>query len=102
MLEIRILELVNIDSMQFGFVLGRRTRDVLFLVPKVQEEYQYKKKKLCMCFVDIKKVFDRIPIKVMKWAMRKNGLPKVIARAMISFYHGAKMKVRVGSELSKE
>ena len=42
-----------------------------------------------MCFVDIKKAFDRVP----KKAMRKKGLPEVIIRAMMSLYDGAKTKV---------
>ena len=68
----------------------------------MQEEYTDKKKKLNMCFVAIDKAFDRVPRKVMDWAMRKKGLPEVIIRAMMSLYHGAKTKVRVGPELSQE
>ena len=33
----------------------------------------------------------------MEWAVRKKGLPKVSGRAVMSLYHGNKMKVRVGS-----
>ena len=29
-----------------------------------------------MCFVDIEKAFDRVPRKVMEWAMRKKGYQK--------------------------
>ena len=36
----------------------------------------------------------------MEWALRKKSLPKLIVRAVMSLYHGAKTKVRVGSELS--
>ena len=64
-LERRIRELVNIDSMQFGFMPGRGTTDALFVVQRMQEEYR-DKKKLYMCFVDIEKAFDRIPRKVME------------------------------------
>ena len=55
-----------------------------------------------MCFVDIEKALDRIPRKVMEWAMRKKGFSEVIVRALMSFHHGAKTKVQVGSELSEE
>ena len=55
-----------------------------------------------MCFVNIEKAFDRVPRKVMEWAMRKKGLPEVVVKAVISLYHGAKTKVQVGSELSLE
>ena len=67
----RILGLVNIDLMQFGFMFSRETTDALFVVQRMQEEYRDKKKKLYMCFVDIEKAFDRISIKVMEWAIRK-------------------------------
>ena len=39
--------------------------DALFVVRRMQEEYRDKKKKLYMCFVDIK-AFDRVPRKVME------------------------------------
>ena len=72
-LESRIQELVNIDSIQFGFMPGRGKTDALFVMQRMQEEYMYrdKKKKLCMCFMDIEKAFDRVPRKVMEWAMTK-------------------------------
>ena len=99
-LERRIRALLNIDSMQFGFMPGRGTTDALFVVRRMQDESRDKEKKLYMCFVDIEKAFDRVPRKVMKRAMRKKGLPEVILRAVMSLYHGTKTKVRVGSELS--
>ena len=55
-----------------------------------------------MCFVDTEKPFDRVPRKVMEWAMRKKGLPHVIVRAAMSPYHVAKTKVRMRSELPEE
>ena len=94
-LEKKIQKLVNVDAMQFGFMPGRGTTDALFVVHGMQEEYRNKKKKLYMCFVDIEKAFDRVPRKVMEWAMRKKGLLEVIVRAVMSLYHGAKTKVRV-------
>ena len=60
---------------------------------RLQEEYREEKKKLYMCFVDIEKVFDRAPRKMMKWAMRKKGLSEVIVRAVMTLYHGEKTKV---------
>ena len=45
-LERRIRELVNIDSIQFGFMSGRGTTYALFVVQRMQEEYRDKKKKL--------------------------------------------------------
>ena len=33
-----------------------------------------KEKKLCICFVDLDKAFDKVPRKVLEWPMRKNGI----------------------------
>ena len=54
----------------------------------------------CMCFVDLEKEFDRVPRRVLEWAMRKRGIPEAMVRAVMSLYEGAKTRVRVGLELS--
>ena len=55
-----------------------------------------------MCFVGLEKAFDRVPRRVLEWAMRKRGIPEAVVRAMMSLYEGAKTRVRVGLELSEE
>ena len=55
-----------------------------------------------MFFMDPEKAFDRVPGKVLQWAMRKKGAPDVLVRSMISLYEGAKMRVRMDFELSEE
>ena len=59
-------------------------------------------KKLYMHFVDLEKVFDRVPRKVLQWTLRKNGMPEVLVRSVISLNDGAKTKVMVHSELLEE
>ena len=101
-LERRIRTLVNLNKMQFGFVLGKETVDAIFIVRRTQEKYQKKDKKLYVCFVEMEKAFDKVPRKVMEWAMRKMGQSEVIVRAVMSLYDGAKTRVRVGSACSEE
>ena len=55
-----------------------------------------------MCFVDTEKAFDRVPRKVMEWAMRNKGLSDVMVRAIMSLYNGAKTSVRVRSAYSEK
>ena len=59
-------------------------------------------KKLYMCFVDLEKAFDRVPRKVMEWALRKKGLAEVLVQAVMSLYEDSRTKVRVGSGTSDE
>ena len=81
--------------MLFGFMPGKGTVDAIFIVRRMQEEYQKKDKKLYMRFVDMEKAFDRVPRKVMEWAMKQKGLSEVMVRAVISLYDDAKTRVRV-------
>ena len=62
-LERRMQTLVNLNEMQFGFMPGKGTVNAIFIVRRMQEEYQKKDKKLHMCFVDMEKAFDRVPRK---------------------------------------
>ena len=87
--------------MQCGFMPGRTTEPSL-VVRRMKEKYRDKEKKLHSCFVDIEKTFDRVPKKVFEWAKRKKILPKVTESAVMSIYNRVKIKIRVGSELSKE
>ena len=101
-LERRIQTLINLNEIQFRFMSGKKTVDAIFILRKMQEEHQKNDNKLYMCFVDMEKAFERVPRKVMEWAMRKKGLSEVMVRAVISLYDGAKTRVRVGSAYSEE
>ena len=70
--------------------------DALFVVKEMHEEYRAKVKKLCMCFVETEKVFDRVPSKVIERAIKKKGLSEVILRTVMSLHKGACTKARVG------
>ena len=50
----------------------------------------------------LEKAFDRVPRKVLEWAMRKRGIPEAMVRAVMSLDEGANTRVRVGLELSEE
>ena len=55
-----------------------------------------------MCFVDLEKAFDRVPRRVMQWALRKKGILEILVKTAMSLYEGSKTKVKVGSEFSEE
>ena len=89
-LERRMQCMVKLDEIEFGFMPGKGTIDAEFILRRLQEEYLDKEKKLYMCFFDLEKAFDRVPRRVLEWAMRKRGIPKAMVRAVMSLYEGAK------------
>ena len=97
-----IRQLVEIDDSQFGFVPGRGTTDAIFVVRQLQEKYLAVNRRLYMAFVDLEKAFDRVPRKVIWWALRKLGVEEWIVRLVQGMYANARSCVRVGSGFSEE
>ena len=52
--------------------------------------------------MDLEKAVDRVSRKVLEWALRKKGIPYVLARSVMSLYWGANTRVNVDTELSGE
>ena len=94
--------------MQFAFVPGRGTTDAIFIIRQLQEKFLSRKDlndknlTLFFAFVDLEKAFDRVPRKVLWWAMRKVGVEEWIVRLVQAMYNNARSRVRVGSEYSEE
>ena len=55
-----------------------------------------------MAFVDLEKAFDRVPRRVIWWAMRKLGVEEWVIRLVQAMYLNARSRVRVGDGLSDE
>ena len=55
-----------------------------------------------MAFVDLEKAFDRVPRKVIWWALRKLGVEEWIVRLVQGMYANARSRVRVGERYSEE
>ena len=84
-----IRQVVSIDDSQFGFVPGRGTTDAIFVVWQLQEKYLAVNKRLYMAFMDLEKAFDRVPRKVIWWALRKLGVEEWIVRLVQGMYANA-------------
>ena len=97
-----IQEMVDIDAMQFGFVLGRGTTDAIFIIRQLQEKYIAANKPLYFAFVDLEKAFDRVPRKVLWWVLRSLGVEEWAVRVIQGMYTDVKSRVRVNGQYSKE
>ena len=97
-----IREMVDIDAMQFGFVPGRGTTDAIFIIRQLQEKYIAANKPLYFAFVELEKAFDRVPRKVLWWALRSLGVEEWAVRVIQGMYTDVKSRVPVNSQYSKE
>ena len=52
--------------------------------------------------MDLEKAFDRVPRKVIWWALRKLGVDEWIVLIVQGMYANARSRVRVGEGFSKE
>ena len=57
--EYRILQLIEINDMQFTFMKCKGTTYVIIIVRQMQENFRVKGKKLYFGFVDLEKASDR-------------------------------------------
>lgn len=81
--------------MQFGFIPGHGTTDAIFIVRQLQKKYLGKNRSLYLAFVDLEKGFDRVPCKVLWWAMHALGIPQWIISVVQAKYSDAKSSVMI-------
>ena len=99
-LDGRLREVVDIDKMQYGFMLGRGTVDAVFVLRRLTEKFRAKNKKLFFVFVDLEKAFDRVPREVIRFALKRKGVPEYFVNGVMPLYEGCKTAVSVDRELS--
>jgi hypothetical protein len=72
----RIREESEVSQNQFGFMPCRGTTDAICALRRLCEKHKSANKNLHMGFVDLKKAYDRVPHKVLWWAMKVKGGPE--------------------------
>ena len=87
--------MVTIDESQFGFVPGSDTTDAIFVIRELKEKYFTVGKQIYMAIVGLKKAFDRVPQKMIRWAMRKLVLYEWIVSLVYGMYENVQRSVRV-------
>ena len=100
-IDVLIRDIVDIGAMQFGFRPGRGTTDPIFILRQLQEKYLAKNKTLYFAFVDLEKAFDRVPRRVLWWALRKVGVPEWIVRVVMAMYGNSTTRIRVNDGYGK-
>ena len=93
-IEHRLRAITRVSMNQFGFMPGRSTMEAIFLIRQVMERYREKKKDLHMVFIDLEKVYDKIPRNVMWWALDKHKVPTKYVGLIKDMYNNVVTRVR--------
>ena len=77
------------------------TIDAIFILRQLQEKYLDKKRCLFYCFVDLENASDRVPRKVIEFALRKKGVEEKLVQVVMRLYEGTRARVKINSEVSE-
>ena len=88
-------------DMLFGFMPERGTTDAIFIARLLQVKFLDKNNNLYFAFIDLKKAFNRVPLKVLWWAVHVVGVPEWIVIVQV-MHNGVKSKDRVNGSYSDE
>ncbi|VDO19860.1 unnamed protein product [Heligmosomoides polygyrus] len=72
----QIREIVQLSSIQCGFVAGCGTVDAIYTARLLIEKHREKQKPVHIAFLDLKKAFARVPREVIWYALRRHGVLK--------------------------
>ena len=95
-MEARLRRIVEISEEQFGFMPRHSTTDAIFALRQLLGKYHEGQKKLHCVFIDLEKVYDRVPRKRKEvWnCMRMKGVPEKFIRIVHDMYQRNYTQVR--------
>ena len=79
----RLLEVVDIDKMQYGFMPGRGTVDAVFVLMRLSEKFRAKNK-FIFIFVDLEKAFEQVPKEFIRFALWRKRVQEYLINAIMS------------------
>ena len=74
----------------------------LLFMTIIWTKYNKKKRKLYHIFIDLEKAFDRVPRKVIEWALRRKMVPERMVKAIMALYAESRTRVKTVAGVSKE
>ncbi|KAK3514046.1 hypothetical protein QTP70_002507 [Hemibagrus guttatus] len=91
--EARLRKVVEICEQQYGFMHRKSTTDAIFALRILMEKYRDGQRELHCVFVDLEKVYDRVPREELWYCMRKSGVAEKYDRVVQDMYERSRTVV---------
>ena len=82
-------KVLDIDKIKYAFMPRNVTVDAVFVLRKLVKNL----------FVDLEKAFDRVQREVIRFALKRKGVPEYLVNGVMSPYKGCNTAVSVDGEL---
>ncbi|KAK3573623.1 hypothetical protein QTP86_029993, partial [Hemibagrus guttatus] len=92
--EARLRKVVEICEQQYGFMPRKSTTYAIFALRILMEKYRDGQRELHCVFVDLEKVYDRVPREELWYCMRKSGVAEKYVRVVQDMYERSRTVVR--------
>lgn len=99
--EMRLQREVRISDEQFRFMPGRSTTDTIFALRMMMEKYREGQKELYCVFVDLEKVYDRVPREELWYCKRCLGVAEKYAKVVKGMYESSITAVRCAAGMTE-
>ena len=101
-IERRLREEVKISENQFGFMPGRATIEAIGLLRGLMGLFRDRKVDLHMVFIDLEKVYDRVPREVLWKCLEEKRVSPAYIRVIKDMYEGGRTRVRTPGGVSDD
>jgi hypothetical protein len=93
-IEHRLREVTNVTENQFGFMPGRSTMEVIFLIRQLMKRCMEQNKDMHMIFIDLKNAYDKVPRNIMWWVLQKQKVSTKYITLIKDMYDNVVTSVR--------
>ena len=90
-----ISNVIIVDHLQFGFMLGGCLTNAIFIVRSNQQKFIQKNQNLFFIFVDLEESFGRVPRKVLWWVLQSVDMPECLVLEVHIIYQNTKSQFKV-------
>jgi hypothetical protein len=92
-IEHHLRGVTNVTENQFGFMPGRSTMEAIFLIRQLMEKCREQKKDMHIVFINLKKVYDKMPRNIMWLALQKHKVSTKYITLIKDMYDNAATSV---------